>query len=49
MDCIETPINSKRGKMKVNKKHVSLAVRKISVISKIHLIQSRIAAPETVL
>lgn len=35
--------------MKVNKKCVSVGVSKISVILEIHLIQSKIAAPETVL
>jgi hypothetical protein len=40
MDCVETSIHSKRGKIKVNKKYVSLAASKISVISEIHLIQS---------
>jgi len=38
MDCVETPMHSKRGKIKVNKKCVSLAASKISVISEIHLI-----------
>jgi len=33
MDCVETLIRSKRGKIKVNKKCVPLAVSKISVIS----------------
>lgn len=49
MSCVETPIYWKTGKIKVNKKCVSSAVSKISVISEIHLIQSRIAALETVL
>jgi len=49
MDYIETPIHSKRGKVKINKKCVSLAGSKISVISEIHPLHSRIAALETVL
>jgi hypothetical protein len=49
MDCIEISIHSKRGKIKVNKKCVSLAGSKISVISEIHPLHSRITALETVL